>query len=195
MIGTLRILLAILALTALPAFGAIKKEGDPSAVAQGPIPELKPPQGVLPEEPAQRNWWAWVIAGACFAAAAAILWPRRATPVAKELPFVRATRELQRHRHPDPVLLGAILREYFVASFPVPGPGQTFQEMAAHLAAHPRTTPAIQARFTRMADPLEIAKFAPHATPQDMERLRDEALEWLVEAEEIRRPPVTIAAP
>ena len=93
-------------------------------------------------------------------------------------------------RNPDASSIGDLLRGYMTHAFGAPGPGQTFEELAALLGRDPRWTPVLKERLRRLIDPLEIARFAPRATPADMEKLRQEALTLLADAESLRHPPV-----
>lgn len=178
----LRALCAV-CLLSVPALGAIKAEPQP-------IPELRPPTGKLPEPEPAPPQWPWFVAAAALAAAGILLWPRGSAPKISEPPVTRARRELQALRHPDPFTLGRIVREYFIASRRLSGPGITFEELATALAEDPRWTPLLQDRFRRIADPIEIAKFAPKATPADLERVRDDALALIADADTLHRPPV-----
>jgi hypothetical protein len=161
--------------------GAIKSEG---------IPELRPPRGTLEEPIEERSHWPFFVALGCLVAGVILLWPRKARIISAEPPAAIARRALKDARHPGPVALGQILREFIIATHAVSGPAQTFEQLAAVLAADPRWTPALREKFKRLADPLEIAKFAPDAGAADLEQLRSEALALIEEADALQRPPV-----
>src|SRR5215207_903940 len=135
------------------AHAAIKSEKD------GPIPELRPPQGPMAEPIDERAHWPWFVAVGCLVVSAILLWPRKPRLTITESPAIAARRKLGELRQADPVALGQILREYIVATHRVPGPGQTFQQLAKVLEDDSRWTPALRERFRELADPLEIAKF------------------------------------
>jgi hypothetical protein len=160
---------------------AIKSEG---------IPDLRPPRGILEEPSEERSHWPFILAVGCLAVGVILLWPRKQRVTHVEAPAAVARRALQGNRHPGPVGLGQILRDFIIATHAVPGPGQTFEQLAAILAADPRWTPAMRERFKRLADPLEIAKFAPAAGAANLEHLREEALALIDEADASQRPPV-----
>jgi hypothetical protein len=162
---------------------AIKSEG---------IPDLRPPRGMLEEPEEERSHWPFFVAVGCLAVGVILLWPRKRRIIHVEPPAAIARRALQEARHPGPVGLGQILRDFIIATHAVPGPGQTFEQLAAVLAADPRWTPAMREKFKRLADPLEIAKFAPHAGPANLEHLRDEALALIEEADASQRPAVPV---
>jgi hypothetical protein len=171
----------LLCIAAHDARAAIKSEG---------IPPLQPPQGKLEEPLVERVHWPWFIVAGCHVAGAILMWPRKRRVQVKEDPAVCARRQLRDLRHPSPVAIGAILREYIIATHAVPGPGQTFDQLARVLAADPRWTLALRDRFQQLADPLEIAKFAPGASAVNFEPLRDEALALIEAADALQRPPV-----
>jgi hypothetical protein len=161
-----------------------------AAIKQEPIPPLLPPQGQLKEPAIDRVAWPWYVAAGCLIVSSLLMWPRKPRPVFTEDPATRALRKLREIRPPEPVALGAILREYVVATQRVPGPGQTFEELAAHLERDLRWTPALRARFRKLADPVEIAKFAPGAPALNLEAIREEALSIVESADALQRPPV-----
>jgi hypothetical protein len=166
--------------------GAIKTEE---------IPELKAPQGRMPDEFQKRSYLPWIIAGACVTGAIAVLlWRRKSVPLVTETPYARASRELNALQQPDPVVIGTILRCYITETFPSPGPGQTFEELAALLARDPRWTPALRERLRLLIDPLEIAKFAPPGNAADLKRLREDASALLSDLDALQRPPVNSPA-
>jgi hypothetical protein len=161
-----------------------------AAIKTEPIPELKPPRGVLKEVSKRRSALPWIAAAACLAGAAVLLLPVRRKPQPVESLYDRTARELRGLREPDPQKIGELLRAYICEAFGAPGPGQTFEELAALLTNDPRWTPLLKERLRRVIDPLEIARFAPAGTPADMEKLREEALALLANAESLRHPPV-----
>ena len=161
-----------------------------AAIKQETIPPLEPPQGQLKEPAIERVQWPWYVAAGCLVVSSLLLWPRKPRPVFTEDPATRARRKLRELRPPDPVALGAILREYVVETHQVPGPGQTFEELAAYLERDLRWTPALRARFRKLADPVEIAKFAPGAPELNLEAIREEALSIVETADALQRPPV-----
>jgi hypothetical protein len=172
-------LVAWLALTAL--HGAIKTEA---------IPELKPPQGTLPDDVEQHSLWPLAIAGAGMVLGLILIWQKPTTRRAVETPYAQAMRELIGAQQPDAASIGSIVRRYIVQTFAAPGPGQTFEELAALLSRDPRWTPALQERLRLLIDPLEIAKFAPPGNPADPQRLRDDAFTLLTDLAALHRPPV-----
>ena len=161
-----------------------------AAIKQEPIPPLLPPEGELKEPAIERVQWTWYVAAGCLIVSSLLLWPRKPRPVFTEDPATRARRKLRELRPPEPVALGAILREYVVATHKVPGPGQTFEELAAYLERDMRWTPALRGRFRKLADPVEIAKFAPGAPALDLEAIREEALSIVESVDALQRPPV-----
>lgn len=175
--------LALCAMT-FDAGAAIKSEG---------ISPLLPPQGPIEEPLVERVRWPWFVAAGCLVVSAILLWPRQKRVIPSEPPATRARRQLRELRPLNPVTLGAILREYVIATHAVPGPGQTFDELAIVLAGDPRWTPSLRERFRKIADPLEIAKFAPGESAANLEALRDEALAVVEEADALHRPPVPTA--
>jgi hypothetical protein len=185
------LILASLALCASDhvARAAIKSENEP---ANAGIPELRPPHGPIEEPLDQKAHWPWFVAAGALAAGAILLWPRKPRVVVHDSPAVTARRALAELRHPDPVVLGQILREYIIATHAVPGPGQTFEQLARVLEQDPRWTPALRQRFRELADPLEIAKFAPGATAGDLQVLRERALSLIEDADALNRPAVPL---
>jgi hypothetical protein len=166
-----------------------------AAIKTEEIPELKAPQGRIPEEFEQRSYLPWIVVGACVAGAVAVLlWGRKSVPVVTETPYARAARELNALQQPDPVVIGTIVRRYITETFPNPGPGQTFEELAALLARDPRWTPALRERLRLLIDPLEIAKFAPPGNAADLKRLREDASTLLADLDALQRPPVNSLA-
>ena len=166
-----------------------------AAIKTEEIPELKSPQGALPDEVEQRTYWAWLVAGVWVTGAIVLLLLRRKpAPTAIETPYARAIRELNALRDPEPVVIGDILRRYITETFPNPGPGQTFEELATLLARDPRWTPALRERLRLLIDPLEIAKFAPPGNPADLQRLRGDASALLTDLDALHRPPVNSLA-
>ena len=168
------------------AQAAIKSEK-----SQG-IPELRPPQGPIAEPVDARAQWPWFVAAGCLVMSAILLWPRRAAVVNTEAPAVTARRALKELRQPDPVALGQILRTYIIATHAVPGPGQTFQQLADVLDRDARWSPALRERFRQLADPIEIAKFAPDAAASDWHDLRQRALALIEESDALNRPAVPV---
>lgn len=155
------------------------------------IPPLRPPRGVLQEVPKQSDRWPWFVAAGLLVVSAALMWPRIETKAApKETPRARAARELRDLRHPDANTLGTILREYVLTTIPGSAPGQTFTEIAAALEKDLRWTPGLRARFRKLADPIELAKFSLESSPVAFDKLRDEALELITEVDALSRPPV-----
>ena len=140
----------------------------------------------------ERAHWPWFIAMGCLVVSAILLWPRKPRLTIPESPAVVARRKLGELRQADPVALGQILRDYIVATHKVPGPGQTFQQLEKVLEDDSRWTPALRERFRELADPLEIAKFAPGASSADLNALRERALAWIEEADALTRPAVPV---
>jgi hypothetical protein len=181
---------AILAVATLAFCGA--NAGANAAIKSEGIPELRPPRGPIEEPLEERAQWPWFVAAGCLAASAILLWPRKPRVIATEAPAATARRALQELGRPDPLALGQILRDYVIATHAVPGPGQTFEQLSAVLDLDPRWTPALRERFRQLADPLEIANFAPGATLGDFHVLRDRALTLIEEADALQRPPVPV---
>lgn len=154
------------------------------------IPDLRPPQGPMAEPIDARAQWPWFVAAGCLLASAFLLWPRKPRVVSTEAPAATARRALSELRQPDPVALGQILRTYIIATHAVPGPGQTFQQLAAVLERDSRWSPALRERFRQLADPIEIAKFAPGAATSDWHALRERALALIEESDALTRPAV-----
>jgi hypothetical protein len=177
--------LAFLAFTLGAAQGSLS-----AAIKTEPIPPLRPPGGSLEEPMEVRAHWPWFVAAGCLAVSAILLWPRKQRIVFRAAPASIARRALTELRKPDAVALGQILRNYIIATHAVPGPGQTFEQLAAVLEADNRWTPALRERFRRLADPLEIAKFAPGATVTDLEQLHEEALGLVEQSDALQRPPI-----
>ena len=167
---------------------------DGRAAIKTEIPELRPPKGMLEEVPQEARKWPWIAAGVCFIGAIALLWPRKRKVLASESPHARAQRELRALRGPTAEGLGDILRRYMVATFAVPGPGQTFEELEAFIAQDPRWTPERQERLRRLVDPLEFARFAPAREGSAVEPLVEEALAVLGELEAFRGEVVATPA-
>jgi hypothetical protein len=165
-----------------------------AAIKTEEIPDLKPPQGALPEEIEKRSFWPFVIALAGIAAGLVLLWPRRPTPRIAETPFIQAMRELNGSHQPDAVTISSIVRRYIVQTFPTAVPGQTFEELATVLSREPLWTTALRERLRLLTDPLEIAKFAPPGNPADLQRLRNDASTLLTDLHALHRPPVTASA-
>lgn len=182
-----RMLCAVLAIAGtVPGLAAIQQEE---------IPPLKPAQGALTEPEPEKPVWPWVIAAVAVPVVLFLAWPKGRRQVPVEPPDVRAGRELQALTTPDANALGAILRRYFTSVYPVPGPGQTFEELARLLAQQPRWTPLLTERLHRLTDPLELARFAPSAAPADMARLREEAQSFIRDLESLRQPPPASSQP
>lgn len=155
------------------------------------IPPLHPPRGMMQEVTKEPDRWPWYVAAGLLAVSAVLMWPRaEATSTPKETPRARAARELRDLRHPDAITLGGILREYFLTTIPGALPGQTFPEIAAALDKDLRWTPGLRARFRKLADPIELAKFSPEGSTAAFDQLRDEALELITEVDALNRPPV-----
>jgi hypothetical protein len=162
-----------------------------AAIKTEDIPDLKSPQGRMPDEFEKRSYLPWLFGGACVTGAIALLlWQRKPVPAPTETPYARAVRELNALRDPEPVVIGDILRRYITETFPNPGPGQTFEELATLLAHDPRWSPALRERLRLLIDPLEIAKFAPPGNPANLQRLREDASALLADLDSLHRPPV-----
>ena len=154
------------------------------------IPELRPPQGPVAEPVDEHAQWPWFLAAACLVTSAILLWPRKPAVVNTEAPAVTARRALSELRRPDPVAIGQLLRTYIIATHAVPGPGQTFQQLTDVLERDARWSPALRERFRQLADPIEIAKFAPDPTTSDWQELRVRALALIEESDALNRPAV-----
>ena len=165
-----------------------------AAIKTEEIPDLKPPQGALPDEIENRSFWPFVIAGVGVVAGLLLLWPRRPTQRVAETPFIQAMRELNGSHQPDAATISGIVRRYIVQTFPTTVPGQTFEELAAVLSRDPRWTPALRERLRLLIDPLEIAKFAPPGNPADLQRLRNDASTLVTDLNGLHRPAVTATA-
>ena len=172
-----RWLLAVFCFAGVSAFAVIKQE---------PIPELRPPRDEISLRTNPRDVLPWYIAGgvATMVAVLALTWPRAPRVTVPESPYARAAREL-----PAATTAGQIeeaLRGYALAAFPLPGRGQTPDELLAFLAQHPRCKPEIAALLAQFFAPIEAAKFAPATPAPALESLRAEAADILVALEEIR---------
>lgn len=181
----IRTLLVVFCCASQISFAAMTKSEDE-------IPALAAPRGAMDALPQQEKaQWEWYLAAALLAVGAALAWPRRAKKTKPlEPPCDRARRALRELQKPDATALGRIVREYAVATLPGARIGNTFADLAALMDADLRWTPGLRGRFRKLADPIEIAKFAPNATPLAFEQLRDEALTLISEADALSRPTV-----
>lgn len=174
----LRLCLSVLFFIAnTSAFAAIKQE---------PIPELLPPRDELPARSNPRDVLPWYIAGgvATVIAVLALTWPRERRPVVNEPAHVRASRELAAATTADAI--SNAVRNYALAVFPLPGRGQTPEELLAFLAKHPRCTPELSAQLAQFFAPVEVVKFAPLAPEPTTEELRTQAAQILAALEGLR---------
>ena len=168
-------------LLAMLAFGALAS----AAIKPEPIPDLKPPRPALPPV-AEKSHWPWYAgAAALIAAIAAALLLARKKPTPPVSHYRIAADALRALSPADANAVTAIFRRYTCDALPVPGPGQTPDELCAFLAQHPRWTPGHTARFQRMFDPVELAKFAP-VPPPPGDPLVAEALSLLGHIENLR---------
>jgi hypothetical protein len=165
-----------------------------AAIKTEEIPDLKPPQGSLPAEAERRSLWPFVLAGAGILAGLLLLSKKPAARLVAETPYARAIRELDAQGQPEAVTISRIVHRYLIETFSAPGPGQTFEDLAALLARDSRWTPALRERLRLLVDPLEIAKFAPPGNPADLQRLRNDAKSLLADLDALHRPPVTSPA-
>lgn len=175
---SLRICLCTLfCLAGASAFAAIKQE---------PIPELRPPHDELSVRGNPRDVLPWYVAGgvATVIAVLVLTWPGEKRTVVSEPAYVRASRELA--SAPDVEAISNTVRDYALAVFPLPGRGQTPEELLAFLAKHPRCTPELSAQLAQFFAPVEVAKFAPLASAPTTEELRTQAAQILAALEVLR---------
>lgn len=165
-----------------------------AAIKTEEIPDLKPPQGTLPEEAKRRSLWPLALAGMGIVGGFLLLSKKPVTRVAFETPYARAIRELSAQGQLEAVTISRIVHRYLIETFSTPGPGQTFEDLAALLARDPRWTPTLRERLRLLVDPLEIAKFAPPGNPADLQRLRNDAKSLLADLDALHRPHVTSPA-
>jgi hypothetical protein len=163
-----------------------------AAIKTEAIPDLRPPIGPMDAVDQDKPIWPWIGGAILVIAAAVFAWPRKSEPKPADPPAARARREIVEMRPIRAERLGEITRRYFAETLTVPGPALTFDELAAILAQDPRWTPLLKEKFRRIADPLEIARFAPVATEANLEELRDEALALIAAADELHRPAVPV---
>ena len=170
-------LIALFCFASVSAFAAIKQE---------PIPELLPPRDELPTRSNPRDVLPWYIAGgvATVIAVLALTWPREKRPVISEPAYVRASRELASATTAEAI--SNSVRDYALAVFPLPGRGQTPEELLAFLAKHPRCTPELSTQLAQFFAPVEVAKFAPLAPAPTMDELRTQAAQILAALETLR---------
>ena len=157
-----------------------------AAIKQEVIPELRPPREELPTRSNPRDVLPWYIAGgaATVLAVLVLTWPRERRPVVSEPACVRASREVIAATTADAI--SNAVRNYALAVFPLPGRGQTPEELLVFLAKHPRCTPELSAQLAQFFAPVEVAKFAPLAPEPTLEELRTQAAQILAALEALR---------
>ncbi len=168
---------ALICFASASAFAVIKQEN---------IPELRPPRDELPTKSNPRDVLPWYIAcGAVTVLAVLVLtWPREQRSVVSEPAYVRASRELAADTTADAI--SNTVRNYALAVFPLPGRGQTPEELLAFLAQHPRCTPELSEQLAQFFAPVEVVKFAPLAPSPTMEELRTQGAQILAALETLR---------
>ena len=157
-----------------------------AAIKQEPIPELRPPREELSARSNPRDVLPWYIAGgvATTLVVLVLTWPRTQHPVVSEPAYVRASRALATATTADSV--SNAVRNYALAVFPLPGRGQTPEELLAFLAKHPRCTPELSTQLAQFFAPVEVSKFAPLAPAPTTDELRTQAAQILAALETLR---------
>jgi hypothetical protein len=176
--GTLWVrLLAVGLLWGGAAQAAIKQE----------IPPLKPPHEALPASVDREDPLPWFIgAGVVAVLAAIVAWPRAPKQKIVETPAAIANRELRTMDASDPMVVAQVLRRYLIATFPLPGPGATTEEITGILTASTEGDTVLAHEISDFLAACDTAKFAPDLISTPASNAAN-ALTWIEKIEMRRR--------
>jgi hypothetical protein len=171
----------VLLLLSLPAHTAIKEEA---------IPDLRPPRTELQQRAPKGHAWTLAGLGVLLVSGINLLWltmRAKKIPPPPEHPYAKAQREFNAlSNKPDVDGVLGVFRNYVLNVLPVPGPGQTAEEVLTFLARHPAWTADHTTRAQRLLMPVEVAKFAPSMPMPDASEMLQEATWLTTEIERMR---------
>lgn len=166
--------------------GIFLAAGADAAIKQE-IPSLKPPAPTLPASADEKDPLPWFIGAGVLAVLAAIVaWPRAPKQKIIETPAGIAHRELRTLDASDPMVVAQILRRYLIATFPLPGPGATTEEITVTLAESTHGDTVLAHEITDFLAACDTAKFAPDLISTPASNAAN-ALTWIEKIESRRR--------
>lgn len=159
-----------------------------AAIKEEPIPELKPPTGILKLEEVKkesRRWLIWPLSG--LAVGIAILLLTKQPPPPPIPAAVRARKALaELNGKGDTAGVARVFREYVESAMKMRGRSATVDEIVDALTERAALTDDIGERVRCFLDPVELATFAPEVPAPPVERVIEEATALIEKLETIR---------